>query len=87
MIFQQESIYFTHVLINPWSLVPNIRNYINFCLLSTWTVVTDVTNELIDTFPKTVHNILNIEPHIENIVLHLYKTIQNMFLFIVNIQS
>ena len=27
-------------------------------------------------FPNTVHIMLNIEPQIEKIVLHLYKTIQ-----------
>ena len=43
-----------------------------------WTVVTDVINDLLDTFPNTVHTMLNIEPQIEKIVLHLYKTIQKM---------
>ena len=36
-------------------------------------VVTDVINDLLDTFPNTVHIMLNIEPQIEKIVLHLYK--------------
>ena len=36
----------------------------------------DVINELFDTFPNTVHIMLNIEPQIEKIVLHLYKTKQ-----------
>ena len=59
------------------SLVPkNTRNYIHFLISSPWTVVTDVTNDLLDTFPNTVHIMLNIEPQIEKIVLHLYKTIQ-----------
>ena len=30
-----------------------------------WTVVTDVINDLLDTFPNTVHMMLNIEPQIE----------------------
>ena len=59
------------------SLVPkNTINYIHFLISSPWTVVTDVTNDLFDTFPNTVHIMLNIEPQIEKIVLHLYKTIQ-----------
>ena len=59
------------------SLVPkNTRNYIHFLISSPCTVVTDVTNDLLDTFPNTVHIMLNIEPQIEKIVLHLYKTIQ-----------
>ena len=37
---------------------------------------TDVINDLLDTFPKTVHIMLNIEPQIEKIVLHFYKKIQ-----------
>ena len=45
-------------------------------LSSPWTVVKDVFNDLLDTFPNTVHIMLNIEPKIEKIVLHLYKTIQ-----------
>ena len=52
------------------------RNYIHFGLSSPWTVVTDIINDLLDTFPNTVHIMLNIEPHIEKVVLHLYKTIQ-----------
>ena len=35
-----------------------------------------LSNDLLDTFPNTVHVMLNIEPQIEKIVLHLYKTIQ-----------
>ena len=54
----------------------NTRNYIHFWLSSSWTVVTDVINDLLDTFPNIVHIMLNIEPQIEKIVLHLYKTIQ-----------
>ena len=54
----------------------NTRNYIHFLISSPWTVVTDVINGLLDTFPNTVHIMLNIEPQIEKIVLHLYKTIQ-----------
>ena len=42
------------------------------------TGVTDVINDLLDTFPNTVHIMLNIEPQIENIVLHFYKKIQYM---------
>ena len=34
------------------------------------------TNDLLDTFPNTVHIMLNIEPQIEKIVLHFYKKIQ-----------
>ena len=30
----------------------------------------------LDTFPNTVHIMLNIEPQIEKIVLHFYKKIQ-----------
>ena len=30
----------------------------------------------LDTFPNTVHVMLNIEQQIEKLVLHLYKTIQ-----------
>ena len=33
-------------------------------------------NDLLDTFPNTVHIMLNIEPQIEKIVLHFYKKIQ-----------
>ena len=40
------------------------------------TVVTDVINDLLDTFPNTVHIMLNIEPQIEKIVFHFYKKIQ-----------
>ena len=54
----------------------NTRNYIHFWLSSPWAVVTDVINDLLDTFRNTVHIMLNIEPQIEKIVLHLYKTIQ-----------
>ena len=54
----------------------NTRNYIHFLISSPWTVVTSVTDDLLDTFPNTVHTMLNIEPQIEKIVLHLYKTIQ-----------
>ena len=36
----------------------------------------DLINDLLDTFSNTVHIMLNIEPQIEKIVLHLYKTIQ-----------
>ena len=32
--------------------------------------------DLLDTFPNTVHIMLNIEPQIEKIVLHFYKKIQ-----------
>ena len=39
-------------------------------------VFTDVINDLLDTFPNTVHMMLNIEPQIEKIVLHFYKKIQ-----------
>ena len=35
--------------------------------------MTDVINDLLDTFPNTVHIMLNIEPQIEKIVLHFYK--------------
>ena len=35
-----------------------------------------VINDLLDTFPNTVHIMLNIEPQIEKIVLHFYKKIQ-----------
>ena len=42
-----------------------LRNYIHFSLSSPWTVVTDVINDLLDTFPNTVHIMLNIEPQIE----------------------
>ena len=45
-------------------------------LSSPRTVVTDVINDLLDTFPNIVHIMLNIEPQIEEIVLHLYKKIQ-----------
>ena len=38
--------------------------------------MTDVINDLLHTFRNTVHIMLNIEPQIEKIVLHLYKTIQ-----------
>ena len=54
----------------------NTRNHIHFILPSPWTVVTDVINNLLDTFPNTVHIMLNVEQQIEMIVLHLYKTIQ-----------
>ena len=30
-----------------------------------WTIVTDAINDLLDTFPNTVHIMLNIEPQIE----------------------
>ena len=58
------------------SLVPNTRNYIHFLLSSPWFLVTDVINDLLDTFPNTVHIMQKIEPQIEKLVLHLYKTIQ-----------
>ena len=32
--------------------------------------------QMLNTFPNTVHIMLNIEQQIEKIVLHLYKTIQ-----------
>ena len=35
-----------------------------------------VINDLFDTFPNTMHIMLNIEPQLEKIVLHLYKAIQ-----------
>ena len=54
----------------------NTRNYIHFGISRPWTVVTDAINELFDTFPNTLHIMLNIEPQIENIALPLYKTIQ-----------
>ena len=68
----------------------NLRNYIfvsNYqahglllqkLLSSPWIIVTEVINQLFDTFPNTVHIMLNIEPQIENIyiVLHLNKTLQ-----------
>ena len=62
------------VLISLWC--QNTRNYIHFRLSSPWTGVTDVINDLLDTFPNTVHIMLNIEPQIEKIVLHFYKKIQ-----------
>ena len=37
---------------------------------------TDVINDLLDTFPNTVHIMLNIDPQIEKIVFHFYKKIQ-----------
>ena len=40
-----------------------------------------------DSFPNTVNIMLNLEPQIQKIVLHLYKTIQYMFLSIVNGQN
>ena len=43
----------------------NTRNYIHFWLSSPWTVVTDVINDLLDTFPNNVHIMLIIEPQIE----------------------
>ena len=55
------------------SLVPNTRNYIQFWLSSPWTGVTDVINDLLDTFPNTVHIMLNIEPQIEKKVLHFLQ--------------
>ena len=58
------------------SLVPNTRNYNPFRLSSPWTIVTDAINDVLDTFLNTVYIILNIEPQIEKIVLHLYKRIQ-----------
>ena len=48
----------------------------SFLITSPWTGVTDVINDLLDTFPNTVHIMLNIEPQIEKIVLHFYKKIQ-----------
>ena len=54
----------------------NTRNYIHFWLSSPWTGVTDVINDLLETFPNTVYVMLNIEPQIEKIVLHFYKKIQ-----------
>ena len=38
--------------------------------------VTDVINDLLDTFPNIVHIMLNIEQQLEKIVLHFYKKIQ-----------
>ena len=48
----------------------------HFLLSRPWTGVTDVINDPLDTFPNTVHIMLNIEPQIEKIVLHFYKKIQ-----------
>ena len=42
---------------------------------------------IFDIFHNAVHIMLNMEPQIENIILHLNKTIQYMFLFIENIQD
>ena len=53
------------------SLVQNTRNHIHFRLSIPWTVVTDVINDLLDTFHNTVHIMLNIEQPIEKIVLNL----------------
>ena len=69
-IFQIVYLYIS----DPWC--QNIRNYIHARLSSPWTVVTDVTNKLFDTFPITALTMLNIEPQIEIIVFHLNKTIQ-----------
>ena len=57
----------------------NTRNYIHFWLSSPWTVVTDVINDFLATFPNTVHMMLNIEQQIEKIVVcicgnHYYHT-------------
>ena len=38
--------------------------------------MTDVINDLLDTFPNTVHIMLNIQLNIEKIVLNFYKKIQ-----------
>ena len=54
----------------------NTSNCIHFRLSSLLTVVTDVINDLLDTFPNTVNIMLNIEQQIEKIVLLLYKTMQ-----------
>ena len=61
--------------------------FYSFLIIKPWTVVTDVINEICDTFPDKVHIMLNIEPQIEKIILHLYKTIQYIVLFIVNGQN
>ena len=58
------------------SLVRKHSKLYSFLLSSPWTVVTDVINDRLDTFPNTVHIMLNIEPQIEKLVLHLFKTIQ-----------
>ena len=58
------------------SFVPKHLKLYSFLIIKPITVVTDVTNDLLDTFPNTVHIILNIEPQIEKIVLHFYKKIQ-----------
>ena len=47
--------------------------YIHFWLSNTWTVVTDGINDLLETFPNTVHILLNISPQIEKIVLQYNK--------------
>ena len=57
------------------SLVPKQLKLYSF-LSSPCTIVTDAINDLLDTFPNTMHIMLNIEPQIETIVLHLYKKIQ-----------
>ena len=58
------------------SLVPKHYKLYSFLIIKPKNVVTDVINDLLDTFSNTVHIMLNIEPQIEKIVLHLYKTIQ-----------
>ena len=55
-VSKKKSIYFTCVLINLCSVVPK-----HYKLFSPWNVVTGVINKLLDTFPNTVHIMLNIE--------------------------
>ena len=58
------------------SLVPKHYKLYSYLIIKPMDCVTDVINDLLHTFPNTVHIMLDIEPQIERIVLHLYKAIQ-----------
>ena len=56
-------------------------------LINVQSLVPNIISELLNMFPNNVRIMVNIESRIENIVLHSYKTIQYIFLFIVNGQN
>ena len=56
--------------------------FISDCQAHDRTVVTDViNNKVFDKLPNNVRLMLNIEPQIENMVLHLNKTNNKCFCF------
>ena len=58
------------------SLVSKHKKLYSFLIIKPMDCCYSVINDLFDTFTNTVNIMLNIEPQIGKIVLHLYKTIQ-----------